>query len=310
MFDTHKSVLQEVRLTSLNKTNKKLFIKRDDLIDEFVSGNKWRKLKYNIEHALQLGKKGILTFGGAYSNHLLATAASCNDYGLNSVGIVRGEELGHDSNEMLLKCSELGMKLLFVSRTEYASRNESGFLQYYKSEFSEYYLVPEGGANYYGIIGCQEIMPEAGFDFDRVFIAQGTTTTSCGVLTSLKNDMRISVVPVLKGYDTLGEMKNLLLYAGFDQDWVNDLLNLVDVHSESHFGGYGKYNSTLLEFMERFYQETAIPLDPIYTGKMIHALHEYCLTTPEIAEKILIIHTGGISGGLNISRREGYVFNN
>jgi 1-aminocyclopropane-1-carboxylate deaminase len=309
MFDSKKSVVQEVRISFLNKTNKKLFIKRDDLIDEFVSGNKWRKLKYNIEHALQLGKKGILTFGGAYSNHLLASAAACKEYGLNSIGIVRGEELTLDSNEMLKKCSELGMHLVFVSRNEYSNRTENNFIQYYKAEFPEFYLVPEGGANYYGIIGCQEIMREAGFDFDRVFIAQGTTTTSCGILTSLKNGMRLSVIPVLKGYDSLGEMKKLLNYSGFEQDWVNDLLTLVDVHSESHFGGYGKYNSTLLELMESFYKETSIPLDPVYTGKLIHALYEYCLTTSEIEEKILIIHTGGISGGRQISLSEGYVFN-
>lgn len=309
MFDSKKSVLQEVRFSFLNKTNKKLFIKRDDLIDEFVSGNKWRKLKYNIEHARQLGKKGILTFGGAYSNHLLATAAACHDYGLNSIGIVRGEELTIESNEMLQKCSDFGMELLFISRTEYANRNESSFLNYYKSEFSDYYLVPEGGANYYGIIGCQEIMLEAGFDFDRVFIAQGTTATSCGVLTSLKNGTRLSAVPVLKGFDTFGEMKKLLSYAGFEQEWVDDLLNLVDIHNESHFGGYGKYDASLLELMQRFYQETAIPLDPVYTGKLIHALCEYCLATSEIAEKILIVHTGGIAGGLHVSQSEGYVFN-
>jgi len=283
MFDSKKSVLQEVRFSFLNKTNKKLFIKRDDLIDEFVSGNKWRKLKYNIEHARQLGKKGILTFGGAYSNHLLAAAAACHDHDLNSIGIVRGEELTIESNEMLQKCSDFGMELLFISRTEYANRNESSFVNYYKSEFPNFYLVPEGGANYYGIIGCQEIMLEAGFDFDRVFIAQGTTATSCGVLTSLKNATRLPAVPVLKGFDTFGEMKKLLSYAGFEQEWVDDLLNLVDIHNESHFGGYGKYDASLLELMQRFYQETAIPLDPVYTG--------------------------GIAGGLHVSRSEGYVFN-
>ncbi len=308
MFDTQKSVLQEVHLGFINKTNKKLFIKRDDLIDEFVSGNKWRKLKYNIKHAIQRKNKGIITFGGAYSNHLLATAAACDHYGLKSIGIVRGEELTINSNELLNKCNSFGMEFLFVGRSEYARRSESIILEYYKSEFPNYYLVPEGGANYYGLIGCQEILFETGFDFDRVFIAQGTTATSCGILTSLKNGMRLSAVPVLKGYDALGEMKKLLTYSGFEEDWVDNLLNLVDVHNESHFGGYGKYDASLLQFMERFYKDTSIPLDPIYTGKMIHALHEYCLATSEIHEKILVIHTGGIAGGMEISKKEGYVF--
>ena len=308
MFDTKKSIVQELFLPQFNKQNIQLFIKRDDLIDEFVSGNKWRKLKYNIAHTQQQKKTGVLTFGGAFSNHLLATASACNVVGLHSLGIVRGDELHQDSNNLLKKCTELGMKLKFISREEYHLRNEKSYYEELNFEFPNYQIVPEGGSNYYGMIGCQEILQETSNDFDHIFVAQGTTTTSAGIALGLKESCQLHVVPVLKGFDALAEMNALFKYSGIDADMVAEILERTDVLSEYHFGGYGKYTPELLDFMEIIFKTTNVPLDPIYTGKVIFALHDWVIKTNTTNSKILLIHTGGIQGGKFIEQKEGRIF--
>jgi 1-aminocyclopropane-1-carboxylate deaminase len=307
-FDTRASVIQEIHPWFLNNTNKKLFVKRDDLIDELVSGNKWRKLYFNLEHVLRNKYDGVLTFGGAYSNHLLATASACSKMGLRSIGIVRGEELNSESNQVLKWCTSLGMKLKFVSRSEYDRRNEMDVQYAFRLLFDGFYVIPEGGANYLGLIGCQQILPECGTSFDQVFVAQGTSTTSCGILLSLGYKTNLNVVPVLKGYNSIEEMRQLLIGCSFDDEWVEENLKNVVVHSEAHFGGYGSYDVTLLDFMERFFEETTIPIDPIYTGKALHALMKYCEQANDCEEDILFIHTGGVEGGKAISIKENRKF--
>jgi 1-aminocyclopropane-1-carboxylate deaminase len=303
MFDLSQSVIQSVCSSFLNKTNKKLFIKRDDLIHPLVSGNKWRKLKFNVEYVLNQKLSGILTFGGAYSNHLLATASACHQMGLKSVGIVRGEELNSASNELLSACEKMGMQLEFVSRHSYALKSENYFLETLRTRFSNMHVVPEGGANYFGIVGCQEIVSECVNDFDRVFVAQGTTTTSCGIASTLSDSTVLDVVPVLRGFDSINEMKNLFTRTGFDADWTNSILSKVNVLDQFYFGGYGKFSVELLEFMQQFYSETKIPLDPIYTGKAMYALMHYCRMNPEKEESILFVHTGGIEGGRKLAEQ-------
>jgi len=304
MFDFSKSILQEVHPWFLNNTNKKLFIKRDDLIHDLVSGNKWRKLKYTIDHVLKNKYNGVITFGGAYSNHLLATASACEKYALPAIGIVRGSELTVASNSVLEKCDELGMKLRFVSRDEYSDKNEKVYQEWLRQEYPGYYLIPEGGASYLGMIGCQEIMRECGDDIHAVFVAQGTTTTSCGILSSLSEKTRLHVVPVLKGFDSINEMRSLLAQCAFDEEWIAEALENVQAYPEYHFGGYGKYTNELLDFMERFFVDCQVPLDPIYTGKTMYALMEYCQKTANIEENLLFVHTGGIEGGKVISQKE------
>jgi 1-aminocyclopropane-1-carboxylate deaminase len=165
-------------------------------------------------------------------------------------------------------------------------------------------LIPEGGANYLGIIGCQEIMRECSEKIDSVFVAQGTTTTSCGILSSMRGNSQLHVVPVLKGFNSSEEMRSLFSYAAFDQEWIEDMFEKVQVHTDFHFGGYGKYNPELLHFMERFFSECQVPLDPVYTGKAMYALMEYCNQTAQKEENILFIHTGGIEGGRAIAYKE------
>lgn len=304
MLDTSHSILQEVAFKSINTNGNRLFIKRDDLIHTEVSGNKWRKLKYNVEAAFQKKSEGILTFGGAFSNHLVATAAACSIAGLKSVGIVRGEELNEESNDTLRRCVQYGMELHFISRSEYDFRNEKSFLEELAYRFKNYSIVPEGGANYLGMIGCQEIWREITDHFDLVVVAQGTTTTSVGLLLGLPDKTKFWVVPVLKGFDAKAEMKSLLNYAGIEGELTNELLEKVVVKDAYHFGGYGKYNLELLDFIEAFYQETKIPLDPIYTGKALFGLMKELEVCQLKNQRILFLHTGGIQGARSIFEKE------
>lgn len=305
LYSTEKSILEKLSFPILEEKNIELFVKRDDLIDAEVSGNKWRKLKYNIEQALANKNNSIVTFGGAFSNHLVATAAACKLVGIRCIGIVRGEELNSNSNETLKRCTEYGMELKFVSRSEYALRNDSLYLKDIHLEYENSFVIPEGGANFYGMIGCQDIIKEIDQDFDHVFIAQGTTTTSCGVLMALSEKTKLHVVPVLKGFDSLSEMKNLLNYSLFDEELTEEILKRVEVHGDAHFGGYGKYTNELLQFIQEFYKEFRIPLDPIYTGKVMFELFE-CIKNNNIKDtSILFIHTGGVQGSKGVEDKEG-----
>lgn len=308
MFETSLSILQEVELQSLTNRSVKLFVKRDDLIDILVSGNKWRKLKFNVEHAKVMKKEGVLTFGGAFSNHLIATAAACKKVGLKSLGIVRGQELNIESNDTLLQCSNLGMKLEFATRTQYAMRDERFYHEELNSMYKNYFIVPEGGSNYYGMIGCQEIIKETPNDFDHVFVAQGTTTTSCGIAMVLGKNTQLHVVPVLKGFDALSEMKKIFQKSGIEEGFTNEILSNINVLSDYHFGAYGQYTKELLDFMETFFEETGIPLDPIYTGKALYALFDWIEKENISNARILFVHTGGIQGGTFIAKKEGRTF--
>ena len=304
MLALKQSILQEVHLNELKDRNIQFYVKRDDLIHSEISGNKWRKLKYSLLNAEQQKFDGVLTFGGAYSNHLVATAAACQLKNLRSIGIVRGEELTKDSNETLMRCADYGMELHFVSRTDYTFRNERMYQEELTTKFPNMYIVPEGGANYLGIVGCSEILTETTNDFDLVVVAQGTTTTSAGILMSLPGRSKLWVVPVLKGFNSISEMKSLFTYSAFDSEAISEWMNKVDVLDEYHFGGYGKYTSELLDFIESFYNETKIPLDPIYTGKAMFALLKEIQNQNIQNQRVLFIHTGGIQGAKSIFDKE------
>ena len=302
------SPIEQIHLQACNNRNIKLFVKRDDLIHETISGNKWRKLKFNIKQCRALKHERILTFGGAYSNHLLATAAACQKEQLQAIGIVRGEELNGDSNHMLQQCAALGMQLVFVSRDEYALRHEKEYHEELVLRFPGAMVIPEGGANYYGMIGCQEIMAETDNDFDYIFVAQGTSTTSCGILLSIPEKSQLVVVPVLKGFDSRLEMSKLFSYSGFPSEVIDELMEQVGVMNRHHFGGYANYTTELLERMEHVFKETANPLDPVYTGKAFVAMLDFIDENDLRDAKILFVHTGGIAGGKAIEKAEGRCF--
>lgn len=299
LYSTELSELQELQAKQFVSKNVQVFVKRDDLIDKEVSGNKWRKLNYSIELANYQKKDGILTFGGAFSNHLLATAAACHKSGLKSIGVVRGEELTKDSNANLKRCHELGMKLIFISRVEYQLRNEKITQEEWKEDFPTFLLVPEGGANYHGLIGCQEIIQEIPFEPDHIFIAQGTTTTSCGVLTALSDQTTLHVVPALKGFDALTEMRTLLYPFYVDDELIDEKLKQVVVHSDAHFGGYAKSTPELIAFKQAQQHDFNLPLDLVYTTKTFYAMMNWIdqLEPFDQLQKIVFIHTGGLING-------------
>ncbi len=305
MYSTEKSILQEIHSDELKDRNTRLYLKRDDLIDEEVSGNKWRKLKMNIEQLKSQKKDGLLTFGGAFSNHLLATASSCHKAGIQSIGMVRGQELSENSNETLKRCAELGMKLVFISREEYNLRNDKEYWKELAEEYTNYYIVPEGGANFYGLIGCQDIIREVNVEFDSVFVAQGTTATSCGILVGLGEEKNLHVVPVLKGFDSKKEMRNLLNFSFFDEEFTEQLIEKVIVLDEYHFGGYASYTEELIEFIQAFHRIHGIPLDHVYTGKAMFALFSELKKGNLDNKSVLFIHTGGLQGVKFLEKKEG-----
>lgn len=268
-------------------------IKREDLLHPFVSGNKFRKLKYNLLQAKAEKQTTLLTFGGAFSNHIAAVAFAGQENGFKTIGIIRGDELGDKINEnpTLSFAQNCGMQLEFVSREEYRLKSETTFLENLKQKFGDFYLVPEGGTNALAVKGCEEILTEEDAQFDYVCCAVGTGGTISGIINSILPHQKVLGFPALKGDFLKEEIRNFAT----NENW--------ELISEYHFGGYGKVSPELIEFINRFYATTQIPLDPIYTGKMVFGVINLIEQNyfPENA-KILLIHTGGIQGiqGMNI----------
>lgn len=305
-FNTTLSVLHKIDLKPFVGKSFDIQLKRDDLIDAFVSGNKWRKLKYNIEKALHTKAKGVITFGGAHSNHLIATAKACNKINLKSIGLVRGEELNSDSNPTLKKCVHFGMELVFLSREEYKMRNEKFYKDDVKLKYPNYYLVPEGGANFYGAVGCQEIMKELPKETTDVIVSAGTGTTATGLILGANSNQKIHIVSALKGNWMEDEVTQLLRYITFDDETVEDLVNRASFQSNSHRGGYAKIDDDLLTFIQDFYKHFQIKLDAIYTAKtMLWLIEEIKKGTFNSSSKLVFLHTGGVQGMDYVMKKKG-----
>ncbi|TDD94460.1 1-aminocyclopropane-1-carboxylate deaminase/D-cysteine desulfhydrase [Flavobacterium cellulosilyticum] len=281
---------QEIQL---NTKNISLSIRREDLIHPFISGNKFRKLKYNLLQAKAENKDTLLTFGGAYSNHIAAAAFAGKEHGFKSIGIIRGDELESKiaENPTLQFAQECGMKFKFVSRESYRQKTEPDFLENLKQEFGNFYLVPEGGTNEYAVKGCEEILTKEDAHYDFICCSVGTGGTISGIIRSILPHQKVLGFPSLKGDFLKDEIRKFVQ----DQNW--------ELITAYHFGGYGKVNPELIAFINQFYKENTIPLDPIYTGKMVFGVIDLINKNyfPENS-KILLIHTGGIQGiqGMNL----------
>ncbi len=268
-------------------------IKREDFIHPFVSGNKFRKLKYNLIQAKAEDKKVLLTFGGAFSNHIAAVAFAGKEQGFKTIGIIRGEEIINkiEENPTLKFAQENGMEFEFISREEYRQKSENAFLEKLKEKFGDFYLIPEGGTNELAIKGCQEILTPEDAVFDYVCCAVGTGGTISGLINSALPHQKILGFPALKGDFLQDEIR---IFAE-NENW-----NLI---TDYHFGGYGKVNLELIKFINTFFEENKVPLDPIYTGKMVFGVMNLIGKKyfPEHSN-ILLIHTGGLQGieGMNI----------
>jgi 1-aminocyclopropane-1-carboxylate deaminase len=269
-----------------------LYIKREDLLHPIISGNKFRKLKYNLEEAKNKNQKVLVTFGGAFSNHIVAVAGAGKEYGFDTIGIIRGEELQDKiaENPTLLQAQQLGMKFLFISREAYRQKENSDFIENLKIKFGDFYLLPEGGTNELAIKGCEEILTSSDSEFTHICSSVGTGGTISGIINSSANNQNIIGFSSLKGEF----LQNDIAKFANKQNW--------SINCEYHFGGYGKVTEELISFINNFYLEHHIHLDPIYTGKMMFGImnlieNNYFPTH----SKILAIHTGGLQGiaGMN-----------
>ncbi|EHO05587.1 hypothetical protein HMPREF9714_03259 [Myroides odoratimimus CCUG 12901] len=264
-----------------------IFVKREDLLHEEVSGNKFRKLKYNILKAQELGYSKLLTFGGAYSNHIAATAAAGRICEVETIGIIRGEELenNYTGNSTLTKAVEDGMILGFLTRTDYRNKGEVEFIDRLKARYGDFYLVPEGGTNEEAIKGTEEILKEGDETFDYICTAVGTGGTIAGIINSSHPNQTILGFPALKGSFLYEDIRKFVT----NNNW--------DLVLDYHFGGYAKYNEELLSFLRELYKQTGVLFDPIYNGKMIYGvLEEIKKGRFKDNSKILVIHTGGLQG--------------
>lgn len=290
---------QRINLEILDEKGIRLFMKREDELHPFISGNKYRKLKFNLLEAQGKGFSTLLSFGGAYSNHISALSYAGKIKGFKTIGIIRGEELGRDiehlldTNPTLKFAHENGMRFKFVSREEYRRKENPDFIQDLKSEFGDFYLIPEGGTNALAIKGCEEILTSEDGGFDYICVSVGTGGTISGLINAATNEQTILGFPSLKGE--------------FLQEIIHEKTSVAKnwklIH-EYHFGGYAKINEILISFINDFNQQTTIPLDPIYTGKMMFGIID--LVKKNFFKKnssILAIHSGGLQGIEGMNKR-------
>lgn len=286
-FDIH-SPEQEIEHPLLKEKEVRVFIKRDDKIHPFISGNKWRKLKYSIHEALEQEKKKLVTFGGAWSNHLLATAAAAAEFNFQSYGFVRGEEV---ENPVLTMCKLFGMHLQFVSREAYRDKENLFNGQFEKDPEAMY--IPEGGYGKKAVLGCAEIIDELTRDYDALFCAAGTGATAAGLTQGIlkhNKQTKLHVIPVVKGNFIPSEIEKL-------GTSTREIL----FHEEYHFGGYAKTQPSLLHFVKEFTSRTGILIEPIYTGKSFFAAFDQIQKDKfPRGSQILLLHTGGLTGILGM----------
>lgn len=300
-------ITQELFKDELHKVD----VLRLDLVHPEVSGNKWFKLKLNLQKALELENLTLLTFGGPHSNHIAATAALTRMYGLKSVGIIRGKK-EYEGIRTLEKAKEDGMQLHFISREEYRNKNRPEFLKALEDSFGNFYLIPEGGNNSLGVTGCKEmVQPYSGYDY--LLCACGTGTTFAGLWMGKNQNQVLIGINVLKGNNQmLKEVRERLGDFGFDSTIPlsgNEELNKTCIEQscitdQYAFSGYAGYEQTLIDFKRNFEKNYEIPLDYIYTTKLFYAFSELKkLGKLKKGSSVLIIHSGGLQGNEGFEKR-------
>jgi len=272
-------------------------IKRDDLIDPIVSGNKSRKLKFNLTHAKTHGYKGILSFGGAYSNHIHALAYACKTHDLQAIGIIRGET-HYANNCTLSQAKQWGMTLQFVDRLTYRLRSNKAYLQQLRQQFPEYFIVPEGGSNALALLGIAEICHEINENeqYDTLMTPVGSAGTISGLIIGDKCQHNILGIAVLKQQDYLQEeVRNLLNNA--EPDYEYESHDNWQILANYHGGGYAKFSQPGLQKIQDFSLITQVPFEPIYSGKMVLALLDLVEKGYfKQGHRIMLLHTGGLQG--------------
>ncbi|MDZ7968403.1 MAG: pyridoxal-phosphate dependent enzyme [Nostoc sp. DedSLP03] len=297
--------LQQINSEIARHAGVELYVLRLDLMHPWVNGNKWFKLKYNLLEAKEKNFTTLLTFGGAYSNHIYATAAAGNLFGFRTIGVIRGEER-LPLNVTLSFAVQQGMQLVYLNREMYRQRNTPALQEYLRQSFGEVFIIPEGGSNLNGVRGCTEIVSDATIAFDRICVACGTATTLAGIALSLHERQRAIAFPVLKNGAFLAqEIESLLTnYLASDLPTPYNSPASWELICDYHFGGYAKVNDELLLFSQQFTQEHGVPLDYVYTAKMFYGVMDllqqgfFCR-----GDRLLLVHTGGLQGNVGMEER-------
>ena len=311
-LDSKPTPVHEINSTLLSEKGIRLFLKRDDLLFEKnapeFNGNKWRKMKYNLFAAREQEKDTLLTFGGAYSNHIAATAAAAKLFGFKSIGIIRGARPA-SLNPTLKRVLDQGMHLEFVSRSAYREKSDLQFIRQLQDKFGDFYLLPEGGTNDLALKGCAEIVGEIEAYFtdklpDFICCACGTGGTFAGMVSGINNRTKAIGYSALKGNFHKEEVDNLLeAYTGKKYaDWA--------INIDYHFGGFAKYKPPLIDFINQFKTDVNVQLEPLYTGKMLFGIFDQIANRAfKEGSSILALHTGGLQGIAGFNERFGEILN-
>lgn len=280
--------MPQATVTRITLSDRPVDVLRLELAHPDVQGNKYYKLKYNLEKAVAEGHRSVLTFGGVFSNHVYAVAVACSRLGLKAICILRGED--DPDNPTLQFVRKLGMTTLFISREMYRLRNMSAFLEELAAQHGKVYVLPEGGTNAMAVQGCAEILQGLETSYDHIFCAVGTGGTLAGLISTPGLTASITGVAVIKGdKDTLTPaVKALLTSEAVQVPWR--------IVFDARFGGYGKYHPELHAYLDQFEAQWGIRPDPIYTGKMFFSAEEMLRKGQITGNRILCIHTGGLQG--------------
>ncbi len=288
--------LEEVDAPLLKQAGVQLLVKREDQVHPVISGNKWHKLKYNLEAARLQGQQTLLSFGGAYSNHIHALAGAGRACGFNTIGVIRGEPY-EPLNPTLQFAADQGMVLHYLNRADYRLKHSPDVLAALQAKFGDFYLIPEGGSNALAVKGCREIVADIDQPFDVIATACGTGGTLAGLVAGLEGQKVALGFAVLKGGGFLNDEVARLLRCAAEPARTNWSINL-----DYHFGGYARVTPELLSFVAAFEAQHEIPLEPIYTGKMFYGLLDLVRRGffPR-GTTIVAVHTGGLQGKASIS---------
>ncbi|CAN5849937.1 pyridoxal-phosphate dependent enzyme [soil metagenome] len=263
-----------------------LSVLRLDLPDPLSGGNKSFKLKYNLEEMKRLGCNKLLTFGGAFSNHIAAVATAGKNNNIETTGIIRGDELNADSNSVLKYASGCGMKLIFVTREDYRKRNDPDFINSLHQCYGPAYILPEGGSNELAVKGCKEILSKETDDYDVIICPVGTGATLAGIIAAAKPHQKIIGIAVLKGKGYLErEVNALLKNQQVAAEW--------EINHDFTFGGYANPPTALYEFVNKVEKKFNLPLEPVYSGKALLAMVKIKKRNAFVGKHPLFIHTGG-----------------
>ncbi|OEK02756.1 1-aminocyclopropane-1-carboxylate deaminase [Roseivirga sp. 4D4] len=284
------SPVQEIKEELFKEKGVQVFIKREDLNHPTAPGNKWRKLKYNLEEAKRQGHDTLLTFGGAYSNHIYAVAGVGKAHGFKTIGVIRGEET-LPLNDTLSYAASCGMRIHYLNRTQYRDKDSANVKQTLQYEFGDFYTIPEGGTNNLAIKGCTEIISELEEDYSHYCLSVGTGGTICGIIQGLGGSGSILGFSSLKGSFLTAEVEKL------NSEYVDTVFANWQINNDFHFGGYAKVKPELLKFTSDFESRHQILLDPVYTGKAMYGLYQLIHNGHfKSGDQILFIHTGGLQG--------------